>query len=134
MSNRIIELHDSEIEDIASRGDGSAVIRFSTAYVHESDGVPGVDKGIGLVQRAELIIERGQMTGKAPSFPMQISSGFTALSGKKQDNVITIPLDFSGEFEVQIVFVSGHEMSIRGVGAKPIMYGEPEYVEEFPGS
>jgi hypothetical protein len=48
------------------------------------------------------------------------------------DNIIPIPFDVVGEFSMNIVFVSGHNVQILGSGAKLVLHGEPVFAEELP--
>ena len=132
MSNRCIELHDSEIAEISPAADGKMIVRFSSAYIHESHKVPGIDGGKGFVQEADLIVTEGKVAGNLPRFPTDISDGSIVLNRQRVDNIIPIPFDFIGEFSIGIVFVSGDNVQIRGTGAKLVLHGEPVYVEEFP--
>jgi hypothetical protein len=67
MSNRCIELHDSEITTISAMTDGTILVRFSSAYIHESHQVLGVDGGKGFVQEADLIVTEGKVAGNLPT-------------------------------------------------------------------
>lgn len=55
MPNSIIELHDSRMTRI--RSEGSAVVLELNAYIHVSDGIPGVDAGTGWRQPIRMTIE-----------------------------------------------------------------------------
>lgn len=133
MSNRIIELHDSDVEAITVEAHEKVCIKFSAAYLHESTAVPGVDRGSGYLQKAELIAEGGKVSDSLPQLPGVISDGFLLLDGRKIDNIIPVPFEFSGNFGIQLTFDTGETVSITGTDAKLILYGEPEYLEEFPG-
>jgi hypothetical protein len=52
--------------------DGRMIVRFSSAYIHESHKVPGVDGGKGFVQEADLIVIEGKVAGNFPPFPVDI--------------------------------------------------------------
>ncbi|MBX9660251.1 MAG: hypothetical protein K2X00_16955 [Nitrospiraceae bacterium] len=133
MANRIIELHDSTIERIATDLEGKIRVVFSSAYIHVSDGTPGIDKGSGFVQRAELQVEQGIISGSLPPFPSDISDGSMVLDGIRRDNTIPIPFEFLGSFNLLLVFVPGDSMSVQGIGARLSLQGNPRYIEEFPG-
>ena len=133
MKSRSIELHDSEVADIASLADKRVTIHFSSAYGHESIGVPGVNRGKGYVQKAELIVDRGIVLGALPSFPVTISEGTVVEDGRESSNMMPIPYEFRGLFDLCIVFITAHTVSVRGAGANLVLHGEAEYVEEFRG-
>jgi len=79
MSQRTIELHDSVIATIVLDG-GTTLITFSHAYIHQSDGVPGVDPGSGWSQRAELRINRSSInTGSAGALARSAHPQFSRL-------------------------------------------------------
>lgn len=54
MPNRAVELHDSQVISVRLEG-GTCVIELA-AYVHDSDGTPGVDAGTGWTQAAQLTL------------------------------------------------------------------------------
>ncbi len=132
MANRVIELHDSEVSAI-SQTTKEIIISFSFAYIHESEGVPGVDPGKGFGQKAELIVNGAAMEGALPDFPVDIGEGFLALNGVKSDNDIPIPFDFKGDFLMELAFVGGHRLRITGTSATLSLFGSIEYVEDYPG-
>jgi len=57
MANQFIEQHDSVLAVMWYEGDSEAVLIFSKLYIHQSEGVAGMDAGVGWFQRAELVIE-----------------------------------------------------------------------------
>ena len=132
MANRIIELHDSEVSDVV-QVDKQIKVRFSSAYVHESGGRAGVDPGKGFIQEAEMVIDEAAMGGVLPDFPVDISEGFLALNGVKSDNIIPIPFVFKGNFLMELVFVSGHRVTITGASATLSLLGSPKSIEDCPG-
>jgi hypothetical protein len=52
MLNQAIELHDSKVAELSYEVSGRAVLVFSSLYIHESAGRPGVDSGKGWFQQA----------------------------------------------------------------------------------
>ena len=69
--NQTIELHDSRIEALVRDGDDVIVV-FSHVYIHASTGVPGVDSGVGLSQRAQLRIAGAGDAAQPAAFPWDI--------------------------------------------------------------
>lgn len=132
MANRVIELHDSEVSEIFQASQ-QVTVRFSAAYVHESEGTPGVDPGKGYVQGAELIVNKATMEGGLPDFPADISEGSLTLNGMRADNEIPVPFIFSGDFLMELTFISGHRIKVTGAAGTLSLFGDPEYVEDFPG-
>ncbi len=133
MSNRIFELHDSKVETLLTTKDGQVTLIFCYAYIHESDGIPWVDRGKGLAQRAELEIDGGEIVINSSSLPSTISDGSIRVSGELRENVIPIPFASKGPFEIKLILVSGESFQLRGHGAKLNLQGEALYVEDFPG-
>lgn len=132
--NRAIELHDSDVETVCVGKDGCLTLVFSSAYIHESEGVPGINKGRGLVQGATLEIERGEIVQNASSLPSTISDGFFIFDGKQTDNMIPLPFDRRGDFRIELTLVSGEKLHLRGISAKLTLHGDAVYIEDFPGT
>lgn len=136
MSNREIELHDSEAA-VIFYFNGSVVIIFSHAYVHESEGKPGVDPGSGWYQRAELVIGNAPEPDFEVAWPFEIYEGSLFLDDVELDNMIPIPLEHPGSVKLKL---GGNDyddtysvIEIEGQTAKLTMLGEAYYVEEFRG-
>jgi hypothetical protein len=91
MSQRVIELHDSVISSIDFEA-GTTIITFSHAYIHQSEGVPGIDPGSGWSQRAELRINQASKRDVPRDRPYKISDGMLKLDDveyiKSRENVI----------------------------------------------
>jgi len=67
MPNRVIEIHDSVLQDV-SIIDGDAALHFSSVYIHESSGNAGVDAGTARTQEAWLRIRKALVTRSFSSF------------------------------------------------------------------
>jgi hypothetical protein len=137
MFNRVIEIHDSELDRIVIE-DGTAVLHFPSVYIHQSTGTPAVDAGTGWVQRAILKIGDARIEG-ALSEELRESSGYDAhqLSGGSirldenfSDNLIPIPLDAAADVELSLESW-GSTVTVKGRSILLQLIGEPEYVEEF---
>ena len=102
MSNRIIELHDSEIAVIFYWTD-DAILIFSHAYIHQSDGVPGRDPSSGWSQRAELVIENANGIDVDMRWPQEIYKGSLHLGSETLENTIPIPLDYRGDITIKLL-------------------------------
>jgi hypothetical protein len=137
MFNRVIEIHDSQLDRIVIE-DGTAVLHFPSVYIHQSTGTPAVDAGTGWVQRAILKIGDARIEG-ALSEELRESSGYDAhqLSGGSirldenfSDNLIPIPLDAAADVELSLESW-GSTVTVKGRSILLQLIGEPEYVEEF---
>jgi len=134
MSQRTIELHDSVIATIVLDG-GTTLITFSHAYIHQSDGVPGVDPGSGWSQRAELRINRSSIPDVPENGPYEISDGQLELDGVAYRNELPIPLSHDGFIRLKLSVVDGDgrdsEIAVTGRDIELRLIGEAEYIEEF---
>jgi len=133
--NRAIEFHDSAVEAIRIE-DGTAVIHFSSVYIHQSDGEPAIDQGTGWVREASLRIRSAQIRGELSEDLRQLSGddvhnlagGSLNVDGNTFE-LIPIPLNVTGETELALEFW-GYEVAIHGTGAELTLLGEPTFVEE----
>ena len=130
MPNRAIEFHDSTLDSV--RADGTNLtIRFSAAYIHESNGEPGLDAGAGWTQEALIHIEDASVAGKIHELPCSLSDGRLRLGGDLLE-MIPIPLDYEGNIEINLEQFG--EMRITGTHVHLELVGKATYVEQFPGS
>jgi hypothetical protein len=129
MQNRIIEIHDSVLAS-SSILSGYVILDFSSVYIHQSAGIPGVGAGSGWVQKARLRIKDGVIEGSFSERPTDLQAGHLALGGTILKNEIPIPLNFNGDIELRLESW-GEVVFIKGGGAELELIGEPKYVEEF---
>ena len=128
----MIEIHDSIVEKIVITND-EANLHFSSAYIHQSDGIPGRDVGTGWVQRAVLRIARPRISGAFSEFPVRLSGGRIMIGENSADNEIPVPLRHEGDFELRLeAFRKTNEVvTFEGSGAELELVGEPKYLEDF---
>lgn len=125
-----MEFHDSTFDGI-ERNEADLTLRFSAAYIHESEGEPGVDAGAGWIQQLRLHIADASQTGEIVNLPCDLWDGSVCLGGKKLENTLPIPLDYRGSVEVRLEQKTG--LTITGTRLRVELCGDPKYVEEFPG-
>ncbi len=101
--------------------------------MHVSAGRPGIDPGTGWSQHATLEIARASVQGSVDTFPCAISDGHIKLGERVIENMIPIPLSYPSEIELFLTLTNGKLLSISGIGAELILYGEAKYVEDFGG-
>ena len=130
LMNSEIEFHDSHISGIAHEG-GTVTVTFSKAYIHRSEGRPGIDSGTGWIQAAKLILRDAQVQGALPKFPATLDDGYIKRGGGP--TMTSIPLNERGDIEVRFVFFSGQEVVVKTTHAEIHLIGEAEYIEDFPG-
>ena len=132
--NQMIELHDSEIA-ITWFDDGAAIIIFSHAYIHRSEGEPGRDSGTGWTQRAELIIGEATQVDLPRAWPCSIYSGSLELNDVVHKNEIPIPLAHVGNVRLKLDIADADDnyLSVEFVGnnAHLTLLGQARYVEDF---
>ena len=132
--NQLIELHDSVIAGIVFDA-GATLITFSHAYIHQSDGVPGVDPGSGWSQRAELRINRSAKPNVPENGPYEISDGQLELDDVAYPNEIPIPLSHDGFVRLKLSVIDGEgmdsEIAVTGRDIELRLIGEAEHIEEF---
>ena len=108
--NRAIELHDSEIECATMHGT-EVHVRFSVAYVHDSDGKPGIDDGTGWFQRAIFKLKSAELVLPEVKWPLRIYDGSLVVADTTYPNMIPIPLNGGSKIRLTI---QGHEKSGNG--------------------
>lgn len=132
MPNRSIEIHDSVLAAV-SFSQGEAQLHFSSVYIHQSEGIPGRDAGIGWFQQAVLRIHDARVEGAFSEFPVDLTTGQTQMGQNILDNEIPIPLRHKGAFELrlQAMWQGQVIVSFAGSGAELELLGEPGDVEEI---
>lgn len=135
MANQALELHDSSLAVLwYERND--AILIFSKLYVHECEGNPGIDDGIGWFQRAEIIIKNATLTDYACVWPCQIFGGEVTIDGVTYRNCAPIPLNCGSSFKIAMNAIDGdynqRHIEIEGDGATLTFYGDRSSVEDFP--
>jgi hypothetical protein len=135
--NQMIELHDSEIA-VSWFDQGAFIMIFSHAYIHRSDGRPGIDLGTGWSQRAELVIEEAAEIDLPRAWPCTIYHGSLELNGFVHKNAIPIPLLHGRSVRLQLDIADYDDnfsaLEIVGKNAQLTLLGEARYVEEFSGA
>jgi len=135
LANRCIEIHDSVLKRVAISGDISE-LHFSSVYIHQSDGKPGIDQGVGWFQEAVLRIFDARTPNSLPEFPIDLRGGQTVLGELVSENEIPLPLEHRGKFELRLIpkWHPDEVLSFIGSGADLTLIGEPGEIENFlPG-
>lgn len=131
MENRLIELHDSKVEEIQILNENIILI-FSEAYIHKSLGKPGYDPGSGWTQRIELEFIKASLDGLIKELPDRISDGELEV-GKIREGGISVPFESKENIRLSLIFQSGNEIQIYRESMNLKEISAAEYVEEFPG-
>lgn len=127
--NAAVEIHDSTLERIDSRGD--ELVAVIDAYVHRSAGRPGVDPGTGWSQPIQLRFLGGKATGSTGPIPMELLDGRLILSGQTLSNIIPLPLNHAGPSRLELESWNEAHIVIEGNGVTAVLAGPPVYVDEF---
>jgi hypothetical protein len=132
MPNLSIEIHDSVLGSV-SDSEKFRELRFSSVYIHQSEGRPGIDQGIGWFQEAVLCIFDSQSHGKLPELPIEFGDGQTILGADVFENEIPLPLDFLGKFELRLIpmWQPDEILLFTGSGAKLNLIGQPGEIKKF---
>lgn len=128
--NAKIEIHDSKVAEI-SRLDGAVLVHFLPAYLHKSQGRPGLDPGTGWVQEARLLFSDANVSGCLPDLPCDVTDGELLVGAERHDNAIPIPLTAVASTELRLVFDPAHIVLVTGQAVRLELVGEPRYVEPF---
>ncbi|MGO9113426.1 MAG: hypothetical protein ACLP9L_29700 [Thermoguttaceae bacterium] len=126
--NREIELHDTRVERI-EQADGNIVLWLS-AYMHESDGRPGWDRGTGWKLPARLVIENGELDNPFSSSSLWITDGHIAAGNRFFENAIPLPFDEHGDIRLLLTGAEG-QLAVHGNHVYLEETGPAVYVEEF---
>jgi hypothetical protein len=114
----------------------TAVVRFNSVYIHQSEGELWVDRTTGWTQQAELYISNAHVEGSF-TVPQQVwggqinlQDGSLRIGEALSDNLIPIPLDVIADIELKLESC-GETVRVCGTGAHLELIGEPEYIEEL---
>jgi hypothetical protein len=131
-ASRKIEIHDSELTSVKV-SDGHIILELSPAYIHMSEGRPGIDAGTGWIQNAVIRVRGDAIAGSMNRLPCDLSDGYVKVNGDRSDNLIPIPLVATGYIELHLTSIAGESFRVRGDHITLELLGEPEYMENFPG-
>jgi hypothetical protein len=130
--NSSIEIHDTEIAEIRCFDTG-VTIRFAHAYVHRSEGRPGVDAGTGWSQEAELFVSEAILIGKVPPLPCLLTGGTLEIGSRSHENMIPLPLDSQESVTITLSFgCLDFEIEVKGNGGRVPLIGSASKTEDFP--
>jgi hypothetical protein len=134
MTNRAMEFHDSTFDGL-DRDGANLTLRFSAAYIHESEGEPGLDAGIGWFQEVRLHFANASTSGSMSELPCYLWDGQISLAGESLQ-MVPIPLEHSGKVDLKLIEngqVDG-QVEVTGTHVRLELCGEPEHMEKFPGA
>lgn len=130
--NREIELHDSEIEAIEF-DETDLCLLFCHAYVHKSIGRPGIDRGIGVSQRAVLRIMQAEWSAIDLDWPLTISTGELRL-GERVYHMVPVDIAHNGPTTLMLCGCDGegayYELVVSGSGVQLEVDPNETYIED----
>ena len=127
-----IEFHGSDVVELRQSGTTLQII-FEPAYVHRSEGRPGVDSGSGFLQPAEIVFAGAKFTEKDGPCTGALSEALISVSGKKFDSVFPLPHSATGNVSAEFNFESGAVLSVTATGVSCASTGPAVLVDGYDG-
>jgi hypothetical protein len=128
--NCALEFHDCRVTSITS-GDGTISLNFSAAYLHKSDGVPGVDDGSGWVQQGKLEFVNARELGAVDIGEGWMVGGTLAVQSRQPMSMLPVPFDASAGVSATFSFNNGVDVHLTAEATHLTLTGDAEFVEEF---
>lgn len=125
-----LDFHDSRLSALRALGE-NIIVQLEPAYLHRSDGQPGISPGSDWHQNAELIFRSASVDGLADSRGW-ISEGTLNFQGVKL-NVIPAPCMVCGGLMASFTLSSGDSLEIRAQSIELRLLGEAVYIDKYPG-
>jgi hypothetical protein len=111
---REIELHDSTLKKVVV-DDTKTILCFDRAYVHYSEGKPGVDKGTGWAQKINIILHKANVYELPSDLPNDISDSYLIINGKKLQNMFKLPFKAEGKIEIELLTQYNQKLRVAAV-------------------
>lgn len=130
--NREIEFHDSTLKEIELDG-GNAILCFDEAYVHHSEGIPGIDAGTGWAQKINIKCKGVSVIEIPDDLPNDIDYGYFIQNGVKTTNMMKLPFSTNDEIEIVLFTQYGKKLHLKAKSAATQENGIARYIEDFTG-
>jgi hypothetical protein len=128
--NCCLEFHDSRAGSVTS-ADGTVKLALTSAYIHKSEGIPGVDAGTGWTQAAILEFSAASIAESHDVGDGWIIDGLLEVNRGHALSCIPVPLDVSGMVKATFGFSNGLVLVIEAARAHLALSGNPSFVETF---
>ena len=128
--NAAVELHDSQVVTVNSIA-GVVTVRLG-AYVHRSNGRPGIDPGSGWSQPVDLVFSAGVIEERPDELPFALDDGSIS-GGARFDGFIPLPTSIGVAVCFEARGICGERLVVRGLGIVAAAAAEGVFVESFPG-
>jgi len=125
-----LEFHDSRLAGLHQQG-RKIIIQFEPAYLHRSDGEPGISPGSGWHQNAELVFRSASADGP-PDSEGSVSEGTLDFQGVTL-NLVPAPCRVCGGVAAHFTLSNGNSLKIRAQSVELRLLGEAVYIDTFPG-
>ena len=130
--NEGFELHDSVVETVETTAE-TVVVRFRPAYIHRSEGRPGIDSGSGWLQDLDMFILGGVAESLPDAFPATLIDGFLSAGSSHWENLIPLTPGDGDPVRLSALTTEGETLAIAGRAAKVVSLGGANFLEAFPG-
>jgi hypothetical protein len=132
--NTCFEFHDSVLAEIKEEA-GRCLLRFHPAYIHRSEGRPGIDVGDGFTQDLQIVIGGAKIRKMACVLPTEISGGSITVGDTQMLNCAPVPFLEKKKISLKILPASASgPIEIEGSSIEIRTAGEAVSVESFPGA
>ncbi len=128
--NTALEFHDCSVSSITSDG-AQVCLNFNSAYLHVSEGIPGVDDGTGWVQEAKLVFSGAKWHGSFAIGEGWLMDGQITIEPSEATSMLPVPFEAAGIVSATFYFTNGCALAIEAESALLTLIGEARYVEEY---
>src|ERR1700679_93737 len=114
--NAAIELHDSKCLMVETNNEGRGFVLLD-AYVHRSDGEPGVASGEGGFQRIRFRFDGVSVDGEVGDLPAYIYEGSLVIGESVQENMVQFPMKSSDAVRLSMMISEdARVIVVAGIG------------------
>jgi hypothetical protein len=125
-----IEFHDSTVLSITI-GPSNVKLLLS-AYVHRSEGEPGIDPTTGWSQEAKLEFVCATIEGKVPVLPLRLADGCVTVGGRSMADLLFAPSSYEGQIAVKLTFEDSSEVVLEATALRVELTGNATFIEDVP--
>jgi hypothetical protein len=127
--NTALEFHDSDVRGVYAEKAG-VTLHFSAAYIHRSEGRPGIDSGAGYAQAAKISFGEAHFDGSLAECLGRVSDGHITVNGECL-SLVSIPFSSSGPVQATFVFQNGATLRLDANSIECYGYGPSQFIENF---
>jgi hypothetical protein len=128
--HRALEFHDSDVESIRVEGP-RLIVKFSKAYIHQSEGRPGVTPGDVFLQSAELVFSDANPLVAAPA-KGALSDGVIVIN-ESEFSMLPLPFQRQGQVNATLLFCTGERVRVEARSVDCVLIGKAQWLEKFDG-